>query len=110
MALVRVKTKFQVTLPDSVRKQVGINVGDLLETKVERGKIMLVPKAVVDRDEYTTRQRRVINARLSKSLEDLKKGRSYGPFHTADEMIEFLHGRVKTGRRPKSKTPKPKPR
>ena len=110
MTLVRVKTKFQVTLPDSVRKQAGINVGDILETKVERGGIMLVPKAIVDRDEYMPRQRRVIDARLSKSLEDMKKGRSYGPFHTADEMIEFLHAQVKSGKQKKSRAARSKPR
>lgn len=110
MALIRVKTKFQVTLPDSVRKQAGISVGDFLETKVERGRIMLVPKAIVDRDEYTHGQRRVIDARLSKSLEDIKKGRSYGPFHTADDMIEFLHSQVRKSKAPKSKATRSKSR
>ncbi len=110
MALVRVKTKFQVTLPDSVRRQVGINVGDLLETRVERGRITLVPKTVVDRDEYTPGQRRAIDARLSKSLEEMKRGRSYGPFRTADRMIEFLHAEVRRAKQTKGKVTRTKHR
>lgn len=36
--------------------------------------------------EYTPEQRRVIDARLAKSDEDIKHGRVYGPFNTAEEM------------------------
>jgi bifunctional DNA-binding transcriptional regulator/antitoxin component of YhaV-PrlF toxin-antitoxin module len=36
-------------IPRSVREQVGIGVGDLLEARVERGKITFSPKSVVDR-------------------------------------------------------------
>jgi AbrB family looped-hinge helix DNA binding protein len=39
MALVSVKSKFQVVIPQDVREAVGIEVGDLLEAKVEAGKI-----------------------------------------------------------------------
>ena len=49
MLLVKVKSKYQVTLPDVLR-QVQVGVGDLLEAKVEKGKITLTPKSVVDRD------------------------------------------------------------
>ena len=35
MALVTVKTKYQLTLPSSVRKQARVAVGDLLEARVE---------------------------------------------------------------------------
>ncbi len=38
-------------------------------------------------DEYTPEQRRIIDARLDESEEDLKKGRTYGPFNTADERL-----------------------
>jgi AbrB family looped-hinge helix DNA binding protein len=44
MPMVKVKTKFKVTLPTKVREQIGLDVGDILEAKVERGKITLTPQ------------------------------------------------------------------
>ena len=78
MSLVKVKTKYQVTLPTALREQVGVNVGDILEAKVEKGKITFTPKSIIDRE-------------IAEGLEDLRKGRTYGPFNTADEMIRSLH-------------------
>ena len=49
MAIVTVKNKYQVVIPQTVRKELGINRGDLLEAKVERGKLTYTRKAVVDR-------------------------------------------------------------
>jgi len=40
----------QVTIPTSFWKRTGLGVGDLLEAKAERGKIMLAPKGLIDRD------------------------------------------------------------
>lgn len=82
MPLVTVKNKYQVVIPAVVRKQAGIRVGDLLEAKVERGKVTFTPKSVIDRG-------------IAESLEDFKRGRSYGPFDTAEEMIASLHANVK---------------
>ncbi len=83
MSLVKVKGKYQVTLPASVRQKAGVAVGDLLEAKVEGKKITLMPKVVVDRD--------FIEKRLAEGLEDLKKGRVYGPFTSAKELVRSLH-------------------
>ncbi len=46
-------------------------------------------------DEYTPEQRRIIDARLDKAMDQVKTGRTYGPFKTHDEMLTFLHGEVK---------------
>lgn len=78
MSLVRVKNKFQVVIPESVRDEISVQVGDMLEAKVERGKITLTPKSLVDRE-------------IAEGLEDLRQGRTYGPYNTADEMIRALH-------------------
>jgi AbrB family looped-hinge helix DNA binding protein len=80
--LVKVKEKFQVTLPASVRRKVKVAVGDLLEANVEGKKITLTPKSVVDRE-------------LALALEDVRKGRVYGPFSSAKEMIQSLHREAK---------------
>ena len=88
MALTRVKTKFQITLPTSVREQVGVAVGDVLEAKVESGKITLTPKATIDRE-------------LLLSLADVKAGRIHGPFNSVEDMLRSLHG--KAGKKTKAK-------
>src|SRR5579872_2882299 len=48
MAIVTVKNKYQVVIPQTVRKQLGINRGDLLEATVERGKLTYTRKTVID--------------------------------------------------------------
>ena len=88
MSLVSVKNKFQIVIPAKVRKQAGIKVGDLLEAKVERGKLTFVPKSVIDRE-------------IAEGLEDIKQGRVYGPFDTAEEAIASLHRNAKKLRRRK---------
>ena len=50
MALVTVKTKYQVTIPQKLREELGIDTGDLLEAEVQDGKLVFTPKEVVDRE------------------------------------------------------------
>lgn len=82
MPLVKVQKKGQVTLPTRLRAQAGLSDGDLLEAKLERGKIILIPKSVVDRQ-------------IAESVEDYRKGRFYGPFDSAGEMIVSLKANLK---------------
>jgi len=49
MAIVTVKNKFQVVIPQALREQLGISRGDILEAKVERGRLTYTPKTVIDR-------------------------------------------------------------
>ena len=51
MPLVRVKEKFQVTIPTELREALHLAVGDILEATIEHETIVLKPKAVVDRKE-----------------------------------------------------------
>ena len=108
--LVKIQRKGQVTIPVRLRVRVGLVDGDLLEAKAERGRIVLTPKLIVDRDagrEYTPAQRRVIYARLTKSLEQAKRGETHGPFETHEEMTAFLHGQVNKSRTRKTRSDKP---
>jgi AbrB family looped-hinge helix DNA binding protein len=87
--LVKIKERSQVTLPASVRAKIGVGVGDLLEAevKVKGKKITLTPKIVVDRT--------LIERRLTEGLDDLKAGRTYGPFTSARDAVRSLHREVK---------------
>lgn len=83
MSLVKVKEKFQVTLPAAIRQKVGVDVGDLLEATVQGKRITFTPKVAVDRA--------VVEQRLAEGLEDVKKGRVYGPFSSAKALVRSLH-------------------
>ena len=85
MSLVKVKDKYQVTLPVEVRRRAGLAVGDLLEAKVRGKLITLTPKAVVNRAS--------IEKGLAEGLEDIRRGRVDGPYATAEELIADLHKR-----------------
>jgi AbrB family looped-hinge helix DNA binding protein len=88
MPLVTVKTKYQVTLPASVRKQAKVAVGDFLEAAVEGRKITLTPKSLIDRE-------------LALALEDVKAGRTHGPFDSVDALMRSLLQAAKKRRRRK---------
>ena len=82
MSLIRVRTNGQVTIPSSLIERAGLDVGDLLEAKLDRGKITLIRKNFIDQ-------------RIDEGLEDIRKGRTYGPFESAEEMMASLQGKMK---------------
>ena len=73
-SLVTVKNKYQVVIPRSVRNKIRVNIGDVFEAGIEKGKITLSPKSIVDRA-------------IAEGLEDVREGRIHGPFDTHEAMI-----------------------
>src|SRR5215471_1187716 len=51
LPLVKIKEKFQITLPAELREALHLAVGDLLEATIQDNVIVLKPKAVVDREQ-----------------------------------------------------------
>ena len=49
MSIVKLKQKGQTTLPAEIRRQLDLGVGDVLEAQVEDGRVVLIPKELVDR-------------------------------------------------------------
>ena len=82
MDIVTVKNKFQIVIPQHVRELVHIEIGDFLEAGVEDGKITFTPKSLVDRH-------------LAEGLEDARKGRTHGPYESAEAAIAALDARAK---------------
>ena len=82
MDIVTVKTKFQIVIPQHIRDQVHVEVGDVLEANVEDGKITFTPKSLIDRH-------------LAEGLEDIREGRTHGPYASATAAIKALDGRAK---------------
>ena len=80
--IVTVTDKYRVVIPQSVRDQLGVAIGDVLEVKAEKGKIVLEPRSGVDHA-------------IAEGLSDVEKGRVYGPFATVDQMLGSLKGAAK---------------
>jgi bifunctional DNA-binding transcriptional regulator/antitoxin component of YhaV-PrlF toxin-antitoxin module len=89
-----VRNKTPLVVPLAVRRQAGLKSGQEIEFKVSGGVISIHPKPSVADDEYTPEQRRIINAQLAEGLADIKAGRTFGPFASADEMIAHMKARV----------------
>ena len=74
-------------LPAVLRKKAGLAITDTVTVRFEKGRITLTPASELDRH-------------IAEGLDDIKKGRTYGPFDTANELASFLktHGKRKTKR------------
>ena len=91
---ITLKDKTQLLVPPSVRRQARLKAGDRLEFKATPGMITIVSKPPQATGEYTPEQRRVIDARLAKALEEVDTGRTYGPFESHEAMMAFLNRRT----------------
>lgn len=80
--LVRVKNKFQITIPTKVRKEIRIKEGDILEVCIKDNTIVIKPKIVVDRSS--------IENAINEGLMDYKKGEMLGPFKNIKEFKSAL--------------------
>jgi AbrB family looped-hinge helix DNA binding protein len=80
MPIVTVKNKYQVVIPRGVREQIGVAIGDVLEARAVRGKIVFEPKSIVNRG-------------IAEGLEDINKGRVYGPYRTVAEAMKAFQAR-----------------
>jgi len=83
MSIVTVKTKYQVVIPQNVREQIGVAVGDTLEPRAERGRIVFELRSTVERA-------------IAEGLEDIRTVRVQGPFDAVDEMLASLKGAKQT--------------
>jgi AbrB family looped-hinge helix DNA binding protein len=80
MPLVRVKEKYQVTIPVSIRKELHLEQGSILEAVIENGVIVLKPKVVVDPD----------RAEVEAAMEDVRAGRVTEAFSSLEEFKSSL--------------------
>lgn len=55
MPLVKIKGKYQVTLPAEIRERLALKVGDLLEVDLKDQHIVLKPKTLIDKDQVWER-------------------------------------------------------
>ena len=89
MPLVKVGTRHQVTIPKEIVEKLHLKAGDYVEMTLEEGKIIIIPKEIVDREdawfwseEWQQKEREADEA--------LAKGR-YQEFEDVEELIRDLN-------------------
>ena len=75
MAIAKVTRNFQVTIPAEVRKVLHIEVGALVDFVVNKGAVVMKPKALIDEDQkwFWTKQWQEGEKEVDEAI---KKGRS----------------------------------
>jgi AbrB family looped-hinge helix DNA binding protein len=81
-ATVKLGVSRQVVIPKKLHDRLGLKPGDYLEVEEQQGKVVMTPKALVDKR---------VQAAFAESMEDFKSGRYSGPFDTAEEATASLH-------------------
>lgn len=87
--LIQVRKKSQVTLPQSVRRQLGIEEGDFLDAQVRDGELVFRVKKLIDKDQAWFWTKRWQEGE-KEADEDIRAGRVHS-FANAEEAIAFLH-------------------
>lgn len=49
--VLQIRRNFQVTLPSAIRKRLHLKIGDILETTIKDGKIIIAPKKAIDAEQ-----------------------------------------------------------
>lgn len=77
---VRNNNKTPLVVPSAIRRKARFRSGQELEFKASGGVITILPKLPSADDEYTPKQRRIVDTRLAGALADIAAGRVEGPF------------------------------
>ena len=86
--VLQIRRNFQVTLPSNLRKRLRLSVGDVLETEIREGKIILVPKKMIDAEQSWFWSKQWQEGE-KEAQEDIKQGR-VKKFKNVQEVIEDL--------------------
>lgn len=97
------KSNEAVTVPASVRRQAGIKAGDRLEFKVS-GRVITIRPTKVTPVRRATRPSS-LDCEIAKGLEDVRLGRTYGPFDSVKEMAASIEREIGRLRRPARSKP-----
>jgi len=78
----------QITIPASVRKELGVEEGDLVEIEVVDEKVVLIPKRLVDKNQAYFWTKKWQDAE-KEADEDIRAGRVQ-VFDSVEELIKDL--------------------
>ena len=99
--LMQVRKKAQLTLPLSVRKELGVEEGDYMDVQVRNGEIVLKPKKLIDKDQAWFWTKRWQQGE-KEADEDIRTGRVHC-FPDSKSAIAHLHNQAGIKQRKTSK-------
>ena len=89
MDLVKIQSKYQITLPKAIRDFFDLKIGDYIEIEKNSEGIVLKPVSVISKDQRYFHTPEWQN-RESEADKDIEKGGISGPFDNAQDAIAAL--------------------
>lgn len=88
MSLVKVKSKYQIVIPEDVRKKLKVEIGDSLEIEEKGGVLVAKPVMVIDKSQayFWTEEWQ----KGEMEAEEAKKKGKFREFDKAAEAIKWL--------------------
>jgi AbrB family looped-hinge helix DNA binding protein len=85
-SVTKLGTSGQITIPKEIRETLHLKPGDLLQVIRDNGRIVLVPQALIDRDQawFWTEEWQKLEREADEAI---RAGKLYGPFDSAAEMM-----------------------
>lgn len=89
MELVKVKRNYQITIPQSLRKKISIDVGDYVQVETRKGQIIIKPVKVIhpDQEYFYSKQ---WQAKEAEADQEISRGDMVGPFDKAEDALKAL--------------------
>ena len=88
MSLVKVKNKYQIVIPEDVRKRLRVEIGDTLEIEEKDGVLIVKPVMVIEKSQayFWTKEWQ----EMEKEAEETKRKKKFRDFKKADEAVKWL--------------------
>lgn len=86
--VLQIRRNFQITLPAAIRKRLHLHIGDILETTLKEGKIVIAPKKTIDAEQSWFWSKEWQDAERE-AEEDIRAGR-VRKFKNAQDLIKNL--------------------
>ncbi len=88
MSLVKVKNKYQIVIPENVRKRLRVEIGDTLEIEEKDGVLVVKPVMVIEKSQayFWTKEWQ----EMEKEAEEAKRKKRFKDFKKADEAVKWL--------------------
>lgn len=85
----------RLAIPARIRRQARLKVGDVVLLQAKPGVITISTKPRAIAQEDSPHQRTAIKARLAIAEEDVRAGRTYGPFDSAAEAVASMQAELR---------------
>lgn len=88
MSLVKVKNKYQIVIPEDVRKRLKVDIGDTLEIVEKDGALVIKPVMIIEKSQayfWTDEWQKG-----EKESEEAKRKEKFKEFKKAEEAVKWL--------------------